>query len=79
MGVRLNVVLERAFQVSDVSLFQVNDGKLKPQVLKRTGLMRLLSPRCPTIWLLIQSTHLPGAEQILLATQFESYRRLPIP
>jgi uncharacterized membrane protein YccC len=26
----------------------------------------------------IQSTHLPGEEQILLATQFESYRRLPI-
>ena len=25
-----------------------------------------------------QSTHLPGEEQILLATQFESYRRLPI-
>jgi hypothetical protein len=26
----------------------------------------------------IQSAHLPGKEQILLATQFESYRRLPI-
>jgi uncharacterized membrane protein YccC len=26
----------------------------------------------------IQSAHLPGEEQILLATQFESYRRLPI-
>jgi uncharacterized membrane protein YccC len=26
----------------------------------------------------IQSTHLPGEEQILLAAQFESYRRLPI-
>lgn len=26
----------------------------------------------------IHSTHLPGEEQILLATQFESYRRLPI-